>query len=346
VPTRARQAKERRAAYRRPLGGRSYSSAGAIRRARRRHPASLLTCLRKAKPFATVLPPTARFRRLALSLSTLLALVAGDAAAQAAPAPRQAQSTEELINWYYSAVFGTGIYQAGDRTVGVLQLPFAYTWQPRSSERWGIKLTVPVTFGFYDFDLDDLAEGDFPQSVSTVSVLPGVELDMQVLPNWNLKPFAAAGYGWEIDAEGSAALYHLGVKSQLTFPLGRGEFMLGNTLSYAGYDARGQDRQPLTRLITGLNFTFPSNGSIAGRPVDFGMHLIHYLYAQQLPFPLAEDVDNQTRQEVEVAFSFSTRSPIPLGVFGRNLFDFDRVGLAFRAGTEVTAIRLFFSLPY
>jgi len=37
----------------------------------------------------------------------------------------ETQSELELLNWYYSAVFGTGVYTAGDRTVSVLQIPFA-----------------------------------------------------------------------------------------------------------------------------------------------------------------------------------------------------------------------------
>lgn len=279
-------------------------------------------------------------------LLLLAAIVLPGSAPAATPTTRQAQSPEQLINWYYAAVFGTGIYSAGDRTVGVVQLPFAYTWRPPSAERWGIKLTLPVTLGFYDFDLEDIADGDLPESVSTISVLPGVELEMQVLDNWRLRPFAAVGKGWELDGATTALISHVGVKSQLTFPMGRGYFVLGNTLSHAAYDADDQPRQPLIRFITGLNFAFPSNGEIAGRPADFGIHLIHYYYATKLNFPLAEDIDNTSRNEYELAFSVSTRRALSYSAFGQSLFQVDRVGLAFRLGEEVTGIRLFFSLPY
>jgi hypothetical protein len=276
----------------------------------------------------------------------LLALAGTCASASGAPTSRQAQSPEELINWYYAGVFGTGIYTAGDRTVGVVQIPFAYTWQPASAEHWGVKFTLPVSFGFYGFELSDIAEGQLPKSVSTASILPGVELEMQVLENWRLQPFVAFGKGWELDNGQSALLYHAGVKSQLTFPLGRGRFMLGNTVSYAGYSTEATGNQPMSRIITGLNFSFPTNGTVADRPVDFGIHLIHYLYATQLRFPLVSDVDNKTRNEFEVAFSLTTQRPFAFGAFGQSLFDLDRVGLAFRVGADVVGIRLFFSLPY
>jgi hypothetical protein len=251
-----------------------------------------------------------------------------------------------LINWYYAAVFGTGVYQAGDRTVGVLQLPFVHTLRPYAPGEPGIKLTLPVSFGFYDFDLHKLAEGDFPQSVSTVSVLPGVEIETHPLENWRLQPFAGLGKGWELTGNASAMLYQVGVKSRLSFRMGRGEFLLGNLVSYAAYDPDNDVSHPLTRFITGFNFIFPSNGTVMDRPVDFGLHVIHYLYGSRLDFPLADDVDNTTRQEIEVAFSFTTKRPFPIGALGQNLFDFDQIGLAFRVGDNVTGIRLFFSLPY
>jgi hypothetical protein len=278
--------------------------------------------------------------------SLLLLLATGMPGAAAAQATRQAQDTEALINWYYAAVFGTGFYTAGDRTVGVVQIPFVYTLRPYQRGQLGVKLTVPLSFGFYDFSLGKLTELDLPQSVSTVSVLPGVELQTYVLDNWRLQPFAALGKGWELSGDASALLYNVGVKSQLTFPLGRGRFMLGNTVSYAGYDPDNDVSHPLTRFITGLNFIFPSNGTFMERPVDFGLHVIHYLYGNRLDFPLVEDIDNQTRSEIEVGFSLSTHRPFAFGALGQEWFDFDQVGLAFRVGDNVTGIRLFFSLPY
>jgi hypothetical protein len=171
-------------------------------------------------------------------------------------------------------------------------------------------------------------------------VLPGVEADFLALRNWRLRPFAYAGYGWELDGEDAATLYSVGVKSRLTFAAGAGEFTLGNTLNYAGY-VRDGSAFPLTLFITGLNLAFPSNGTLAGRPVDFGMHLIHYAYLQRLSYPVLEDVNNVVREEFEIAFSLRARSPLPILGFRAEM-----VGLAFRVGPDVEGIRLFFTLPY
>jgi hypothetical protein len=252
----------------------------------------------------------------------------------------RAQSTEQLIDWYYAAMFGTGLYRSDDRDVTVLQLPLAYEVRRLERDGWGLALKLPVTFGFYDFRFDEVLQEGPPDSVSTMSVLPGVEADFMPLRNWRVRPFAQVGYGWELEGADAAALYSLGVKSRLTFAAGAGDFTLGNTLNHAAY-VRDGSSFPLTLFVTGLNLEFPSNATLWGRPVDFGIHLIHYAYLQQLPYPLLEDVNNEVREEAEIAFSLKTRTPVSIAGF-----DADMVGLAFRVGPDVEGIRLFFSLPY
>ena len=39
----------------------------------------------------------------------------------------------------------------------------------------GQKLTLPVSFGFYDFNFDAILEGEPPHSISTVSEFPRIE---------------------------------------------------------------------------------------------------------------------------------------------------------------------------
>lgn len=275
----------------------------------------------------------------------LLAALAVCSSARAA-APKAAERPEELINWYYSAVFGTGFYQSGDRSVAVVQLPLSYRWPAADEARWRLTFKLPVSFGFYDLDLDDIATGDLPQSVSTLSILPGMQVDVQVTPNWQLKPFGYAGFGWELDGRDSAFIYNVGVKNRLTYPFGEKQVMLGATLNHAGYRTQDGVHRPLTQLALGLNLAFPTHGTIKGVSADLGLHLIHYIYLTPLDYPTARNVNNQLHNETEFAVSIGTRSPVTLSLFDRNLVNFDLVGIAFRIGHDVQAIRLFFNLPY
>ncbi len=60
---------------------------------------------------------------------------------------RTVEDDQELINWYYAATYGTGIYTAGDRTVGVLKIPVSRTLRESGDDQWGLRLILPLTLG-------------------------------------------------------------------------------------------------------------------------------------------------------------------------------------------------------
>ncbi len=270
-------------------------------------------------------------------------LAAGAAGVPAlAQTKQQATSEEQLINWYYAAVFGTGVYRSGDRTVSVLQIPFSHDFQVRGHDDWGIKLTVPVSFGFYDFHFDQLADGTVPHTVSTASVFPGVELDVPVTDNWIVKPYVNVGRAWEISGPEEATIYGVGLKSRFTLPIGRdSEISLGNQLTLAGYRPDGEANQPLSVFVAGLNLEVPTGVKLLDREARAGFHVIYYHYFKRLLYPHFDDTKNSIREETEIGFSLATKTPISF-----DLFDMDRVGLAFSFGGGIEAVRLFFSLPY
>ena len=69
--------------------------------------------------------------------------------ARAQSQPRTVRNPQELINWYYAATFGTGIYTAGDRSVSVLQLPFSRALKTVAEDGTGLRFKVSTTLGFY-----------------------------------------------------------------------------------------------------------------------------------------------------------------------------------------------------
>ena len=264
---------------------------------------------------------------------------------QAVPASaqsRQATSPQELIDWYYGVVFGTGVYRSGDRTVSVLQIPFSHELREATPEHFGIKLNVPVSFGFYDYRFDELVNGETPQNLSTGSVFPGVELTIPVTDNWVLAPFANVGRGWEFGGPGAAWIYAAGVKSLVGLPIGgRSRISLGNQLTVSGYRPDGGTNHPLGLFVAGLNLEVPTHFTLWDRPTRVGYHLIYYYYFNRLTYPHFDDIDNKIAEQGEIAVSLSTPKPLSL-----KLFELDRVGLAFQVGGDVRAVRLFFALPY
>ena len=231
------------------------------------------------------------------------------------PANAQSQQAtvsdrQDLINWYYAATFGTGVYTAGDRTVTVLQLPFSRALKSVADDGSGLQFKVSTTLGFYDYNFDSVASGDIPNRVSTLSVLPGFEWEFPLSRRWTVRPYADAGLGQELAGRESAWIYDFGVKSRFFLAQDHGvDFALVNSLTSAGYRPRGGPTRPFGYLATGLDITIPTERTLFGRTVYIGFTPVYYYYFGHLSFAEFDDPKNRIGEEAELALSIVTRKP-------------------------------------
>lgn len=262
-----------------------------------------------------------------------LALAGIFTAAAPARAQEVAQEPAQLIDWYYAATFGTGVYRVGDRTVTVVRLPFGTELRPPSEGEWGMRLKLPVTAGLYNLSnaVDDVLARNF----ATLSAMPGIEFEKEVAPNWVLKPTASAGFAFDVTTGSRSTLYEIGVRSHWSRAYERVDFALTNALLYAGNATRDGVTQNLGLFVTGLNFYMPTGGVLLDRASNVGFHFVHYLFFNELDFLLERDGRRSVNQQYEVAVTFGTYRPTQL--FG---FDIDRIGLGLRFGEDIFAIRL------
>jgi len=255
---------------------------------------------------------------------------------------RTVEDEQDLINWYYAATYGTGIYSAGDRTVGVLKIPLSRTLRASSDDQWGLRLLLPVTLGFYDFGLDSVVGDGLPDRIGTFSFVPGIEFEKRVVPRWLLKPYVTAGMGWELDGGGSAVIYDAGLRSR--FRLGEHRetaFSLVNLLSLAGYNPSGGPNEPLGLFAIGVDIEAPFPGTLFGRPVVLSVLPVYYYYFSRLSFTEFVDPVNKLHEQAELAVSVLAKQPFK--VLGINV---DRFGVAIRYNADLQGFRLFTSLPF
>jgi len=92
--------------------------------------------------------------------------------------PRPAEDQEAtLINWWYSATFGTGFYKIGPAVATVVRLPFSYRcsrWKAhrrRQPARPGHRRGVSPHSRVNQFNLHE--------DVAAASVLPGAEVEIR-----------------------------------------------------------------------------------------------------------------------------------------------------------------------
>ena len=266
-------------------------------------------------------------------------------AATASPAFGQAravQDKQDLINWYYAATFGTGVYTAGDRTVAVLQLPISYVLQPAIENTYGLTLKILVTLGVYDYTFDSVFVGNLPGQLSTLSVMPGLEWQVPVTHRWTVKPYFSGGIGQELSGKESALIYDFGIRSRFVIGEDKGvEFAMVNLLTAAGYRPRGGPTHPFGVAGAGLDMVIPTNKMLFGREALIGFTPIYYYYFNTLSFAKFDNAENRLREEFELAVSIMSRKPWSL-----KYFDVDRVGLAIRTSGDIIGVTLFTSLPF
>jgi hypothetical protein len=284
----------------------------------------------------------ASWRSYLLVLAACAALAPG-VHAQALPraeVQQRSQDVDHLFNWYYASVYGTGYYKIGEESVAVLRLPFAYTFRKATDEQWGVKLTVPVTAAFAQFDLRDFDLGNV--STSGLTIVPGVEFEVPMSPTWTVRPFVSAGYGREFQRDSSAIIYSAGVSSAWRRPLDESLLSaLGAKLVYAGYQSGGEESQ-LAALSLGGDLGHPLPLEISGRQAIFGMQLIGTIYFNDLEFLMPKSGVKEVSHELEFALTLGVRRPIEvLGV------PFDRIGLGYRWGSDgLRGVRLVGSFPF
>lgn len=263
--------------------------------------------------------------------------------------PAYAQDpSEQLVHWAYASYFGTGWYSVRN-SLSVFALRAAPRWHwgepgidDEGNRDIGIELRLPVSFSLQKFNLDELGELFDIDNFTTLSVTPGVEVEIPVTRSWSLKPLAYAGWGTELSGPESAWIYWGGLKSQLRLGGGEGfEWTLVNSVEYIGYTPNDGSSNDAVPIMAGLELEHALGGvRLGGEPVYLDWHATYTAYLDNLKF-LIRDVPVEKvgdTWEVGLAFSKGKRAL----KFWR--FEFDRLGLAYRfsSGGDFQGISLVF----
>lgn len=246
---------------------------------------------------------------------------------------------QNVVNFAFATQLGSGVYSVSGRTLQIYRLPFRHALKSADDTRFGIELTLPVTLGFFDFELQDVANGDIPTDVDALSFVPGLSLVYEAGPRWRLGSYAEAGVSKARDVEADSTVYSGGLVSLYEFG-GQGfDWQLRNDLTYAGVDldgAEGSDQ--FIRFQTVLTARRAVGG---GSPIDYLFYAMNDYYLDQPDGPV-ESAERRGRSlQYEIGITLGTsetrriwRIPLP------------RVGIGYRFGSDLDAWRIVFGTPY
>lgn len=246
------------------------------------------------------------------------------------------------INYAYANYLGTGIYSAADRAVQIYHLPFSIEYSEPEPPRFGLRFRLPVTAGFINFKLKDIADAGLPNRIETLTFVPGLALTFRLRNNWTLTPFADLGVGHDFATNNTALVYGAGIKSIATFDLGKVDFTLYNEFLFAGNttaDKRGTN--DFSRVETGFSFQKALPFRAWDRKTALRIYYTNFMYTNSLEFLQFADNSFEISAQNEVGITFDTDPDMELVKIG-----FSGIGIGYRYGNKISVYRLVFGLPF
>src|SRR6187549_2872107 len=130
---------------------------------------------------------------LFLAVAACCALLPAAAVAQTAAARRE-EAISTSISYVFATDLGSGVYQLGDRTLQIYRLTYTKELREPTPEKFGARLDLPVTLGFFDFSPVNVVSHGLPSRIDSFAAVPGIELDYLLRNDWHLLPYARAGF--------------------------------------------------------------------------------------------------------------------------------------------------------
>jgi hypothetical protein len=222
-------------------------------------------------------------------------------------------------------------------SIQVYRIPLGFTLRDLADERrWGLRLTLPVSFGFYEVTAaTDL--GDLVERLETITVSPGLELQVAAGSSWVFKPFGEVGVG-STTGGSTDVLYAAGLRSVGRYRLEPVRLTVGGAARYASERSSRSRLQDHTTFEVGADVQLPLGVALGGRETLGGVYGI----ARFLPeVEVAEDRLLDLGQVYELGVSLSTEPE--LRVLGVRL---PWIALGYRFGDVFSGVRISLSFPF
>jgi hypothetical protein len=255
-----------------------------------------------------------------------------------------AQEEEKgVANYAYSVFIGTGQYQISDRTIYVIRAPLRFSLKSPDydSGKFGYSLLLPMSVGITNYkDLSELPELSV-ESLQTMSITPGVEMQIPVSENWLIKPFAQAGLGWDLKSSSNSFIWGTGARARAWFGENK-KWLVGGEVLWAGNNPKYADEPDtkFSRLGIGAEYKWQTSWSPFGRRVSLHGRVLQYYFAHRVAYE-APPTEVKIQNATEIGLSFGLNPPV--NILG---YKFRQGGVGYERSDEVRAIKLFTTFPF
>lgn len=265
----------------------------------------------------------------------------------AAPPPGATLNRAELradkvfATYAYAHEFGSGIYDFAGRTLQVYSLPFSWTTREAAEGKPGVRLRLPVTLGFLDFQPGDVIETGLPERVDSTSVVPGVQLEFKLDERWTFLPYVQAGASFASESDVDTRLFGAGARAELDFPMGEYAGLYAAEAIYSSVSYRGElpdDDFVRVRNSVELRRTLP-HARVFGRSLELAPFTVVDAYLDPPSGPVTQLDVPAVQIEAGVVFG-SQPQWRPWGLPAL------RLGLSYRYAGDLSSTKLVFGAPF
>lgn len=280
---------------------------------------------------------------IALAGLALLTGVSLPARAQTSPAANANRMVN--LNYVYAASLGFGGYTVAGLNADVYTLPLSDTLADMPYPGWALKLLAPIQGGFYDFRATDTNGRRISINQQSLSLVPGIELQIPLTPRLVLKPFAQVGiahvFGDDV-GNPDAWIYLAGARSVAQWRAGAYTFSLGNGLIVAGDKTIGRGfEEHYVALQIGAEVRHPLGFALGKLVPDIGVYAADYYYPQPLQFSRFLRSPLKVSNQTEIGLSLGSAAPFHLLFLSNPRIG---AGLVFGDGLQVWHVN--FGFPF
>ena len=239
----------------------------------------------------------------------------------------------------FAFALGSGDSAAPETKVYDLRIPIYVPLIPMEDRPWGLRLKMTVFAGVYRFTAEEAIDLDL--RFQSLAATPGVEFLVPAGKGWVLKPFAEIGYGYDFDDQSGFGVWSFGMRTLVTWPIGKIDLSLGTKVQYFSTFTSDLDlADDFGEVRLGLNASHPLPFTIGGNQSNLSLYFIRRQYIDA--FISRDEGDPlEIQYSNELGFAFDTTPKVKLW-----FFRLPRIGLGYRWGQNIRGLRLNFGFPF
>jgi hypothetical protein len=259
-------------------------------------------------------------------MAIALLILGGNATSSAFTPPNP---EADPLNHAYSVYLGTGYYVSNGQSVFVFRAFPKFRIRSEEEHRFGVRIRLNFTFGFYNLQPGDFLDLEIPSRVSTFAFVPGVEFPIKINETWTLMPFFDVGLATDTEFRDKTVVTGFGVRSRALWETRPLDYLLwgeGIAARNRAVDAGTEDGYTVLRADLDLRRLVEYR--LFKRGFDLGLLAGADWYLDPILVGLIEDTDFEISQRYEIGL---TTGPTVRWKFLK-VFTMPRVGISYRFG--------------